>query len=112
VISRFEQSVPLVRVQNVAFTWHWAIGGYVRLSSAGGPLGFERLGPFSRPAARQLADAVTELIRSNYGDGVSSGFTPVGLSAAGELERLSALQQAGVLTEEEFQAEKAKILSR
>ena len=60
----------------------------------------DRMQEHQLEAARQLEDAQREYIR-----GVA------GTSPASELEKLAALKDKGVLTDEEFAAQKARILS-
>ena len=66
----------------------------------------------TRETARQFADAISRALPSQ-GDGVSSGSGassgPVA-SVSEELQRLASLRDSGVLTEEEFVAQKSKLL--
>jgi hypothetical protein len=112
VVTKSEKSVPLARIQDVRLSRSLLIGGQIRLSSAGGGLGVEVIGPLTRNVALQFSDAISTLIRSPHGDGVSSrveGAASSGISE--ELQKLASLRDSGVLTEEEFAAQKAKLLS-
>lgn len=114
VVTRSERSVPLSRVQDVDLTASVLAGGFVRLSSAGGGLGVQRLGPFTRRRAREVADQLSEMIRSHRGDGLSvptSAPAATPLMVSEELERLAALRERGVVSDEEFEAQKAKLLA-
>ncbi len=82
--------MALARVQDVNLVRSILTGGSVRISSAGGVLGIEELGPLTRERASVFADAVSELVRRNAGDGVSGGAAQSG-SVVGQLERLSQL---------------------
>lgn len=112
ILTKSERSIPLARIQDVSLLRSIFFGGYVRISSAGGTLGIERLGPLSRERARQFADAIAQVVPA-LGDGVSDGAVPTlnGVPLIGEeLGRLAALRDAGVLTEREFAAQKARLL--
>lgn len=114
IVNKSERSVPIGRIQDVSLQRSVLSGGYVRLSSAGGALGIERIGPLTRERAREFADAVSDLLRSQYGDGVSTqsavSIGSANPSIAEELQRLAALRDSGVLSEDEFTAQKAKLL--
>jgi len=107
IVTKQVQSVQLDRIQDVQVVESLLAGGYVRLSSAGGSLGVEALGPLTRARARELADDLSQLLRSHQGDGLGGRSTP---SVAAELERLGDLRAKGILTNEEFNAQKAKLL--
>jgi membrane protein YdbS with pleckstrin-like domain len=112
IVNKHERSVPLSRIQDISLHRSLLEGGHVALSSAGGSLGIERIGPLTRNGAREFADALSELLRVQHGDGVST--PPVAgsgaYSVAEELGRLAALRDSGVLTEDEFAAQKTKLL--
>lgn len=111
IVFKSERSVNLGRIQDVNLERSFLTGGYVTVSSAGGPLGIERFGPFTQAKARDFADAISEAIPRG-GDGVSSNGSHNGASAAEELQRLSTLRDSGVLTEQEFTEQKARLLKR
>lgn len=108
IVSKSEQSVPLARIQDVVLQRSLITGGWVRISSAGGGLGIERIGPLTREKARQFGDALHQVVPS-HGDGVSTGgATP---SVSEELHRLAGLRDSGVLTDDEFSSQKVKLLN-
>ena len=111
IVSKSEQSVPLVRIQDVSLQRSLLAGGYVKLSSAGGGISVEKIGPLTRERAREFADKLSEITRTQHGDGLS-GTVPSspGGSVAAELEKLAGLRDSGVLSEEEFASQKAKLL--
>jgi membrane protein YdbS with pleckstrin-like domain len=64
IVSRFERAVPLTHIQDVTLRTPALQPSSVRLSTAGGTLGVQGMGPLSRAKARELADAIQgELIR-------------------------------------------------
>jgi hypothetical protein len=113
VISTNEQSVPLSRIQDVGLTWNFVHGGYIVISSAGGLLGVESLGPLSRAKAIDFADAIGRALPDGD-DGVARPAGPGRAMPprliADELRQLAELRDAGVLTEEEFTQQKARLL--
>ncbi len=58
ILNRTERVVPLSKVQDVTVRTG-LFTGYVVLSSAGGALGIEQLGPVWRRQAGAIADAIT-----------------------------------------------------
>lgn len=70
VITKSEQSVPLSRVQDAHLRRSPLSGGFVDLSTAGGHLGVEQLGPVKQSEARDLADAITPLLGSQVTAGI------------------------------------------
>jgi hypothetical protein len=111
IVNKSERSVPLARIQDVNLRTSIATGGFVALSSAGGPLGIQGFGPFTRAGAVAFADALSQAIPF-HGDGVSGAHVAgaSGASVSQELERLVRLRDSGALTEEEFAAQKVKVL--
>jgi len=71
IVSKGEKSVPLSRIQDVTLSRSILSGGQVALSSAGGSLSIQRIGPLTREAAREFADAIGERIHQG-GDGLSA----------------------------------------
>ncbi len=69
-----------------------------------GELNQQRTGPRTAPEPAAAAPARP--------DGASSGTAPLSPSVTTELERLADLRARGVLTEDEFQAQKARILGQ
>ena len=112
IVSKSEQSVPLARIQDVVLQRSVLRGGWVRISSAGGGLGIERIGPLTQEAARKFADELSQVVPS-HGDGVSTSgvATQSSSSVSEELHRLAGLRDSGVLTDEEFSSQKVKLLN-
>ncbi len=85
IVTRREKAVPLSRVQDVRLIRSYLVGGRVLMSSAGGPLSIQTVGPLSREHARVFADAVGPRIDLG-GDGLSTplrnGPPPAGSPAA------------------------------
>jgi membrane protein YdbS with pleckstrin-like domain len=67
IISKSEQAVPLSRIQDCKLVRSILTGGRVILSTAGGPLGFEHVGPLTRADALIFADALTPLMGHDRG---------------------------------------------
>jgi len=112
IVTSRQRTVPLARVQDVTLQRSILSGGHLILSSAGGPTGVERIGPLSRAKASQFTLALGARIHIGS-DGVSGAAhpSPPALSIASELERLATLRDRGVLTDEEFDAQKVRLLS-
>ena len=62
ILNRTERVVPLSKVQDVTVRTG-LFTGYVVLSSAGGGLGIEQLGPVWRRQAGAIGDAITRQLR-------------------------------------------------
>lgn len=75
IVAKGERSVPIVRLQDVSLMRSILAGGYVRMSSAGGTISIQRIGPLSRENARRFADAISARIQHG-GDGLG-GAPPV-----------------------------------
>lgn len=71
ILTKGERSVPLTRLQDVTLVRSVLVGGFVRMSSAGGTISIQRIGPLTREDARVFADAIGERIHG--GDGLGSG---------------------------------------
>lgn len=63
ILNRTETVVPINKIQDVTVRTNLFLGS-VALSSAGGPLGIEQLGPVWRHQAGALADAITTQMRT------------------------------------------------
>jgi len=113
IVNRIVKSIPLARVQDATLHRNLWIAE-VRFTSAGGAAGIERLGPFSNPGARQFQQSLLSLAHIS-GDGTgslgSNGFNSTSTSVADQLTKLVALRDSGVLTDNEFIAQKTKLLS-
>lgn len=78
---------------------------------------FPLLGVLVYLIARGTAMQEREIVRSEAGEQAlrqyltSMGATAAGASVGEELTRLSALRESGVLTDEEFSTQKAKLLA-
>ncbi len=70
VVSKTERTVPLDRVQDAQLVRSVVSGGRVKLSSAGGPLGFETIGPLSRAEALAFADELARLTTARRQQGL------------------------------------------
>ena len=75
IVSKDEKLVPLAGIQDVSLSRSVLRGGYVALSSAGGALSIQRIGPLTRENARVFADAITERIQQG-GDGLGAPSAP------------------------------------
>jgi membrane protein YdbS with pleckstrin-like domain len=71
IVTKREKAVPLSRIQDLRLIRSYLIGGRVLMSSAGGPLSIQTVGPLSRERARAFADAVGPRIDQG-GDGLSA----------------------------------------
>lgn len=69
LLNTTERNVLLGRIQDVSLQRSILKGGWVELSSAGGVLGIERIGPLTRAGARRFADAVSRALPVS-GDGL------------------------------------------
>lgn len=58
ILTKSETSIDLARIQEVKVDRSIFIGGYVTLSTAGGPTGLLRLGPLSRADAMGFGNSV------------------------------------------------------
>lgn len=112
ILSYRERELPLAKVQDV--TLHRSInsGGHVSLSSAGGALGIEQIGPLSRAKASEFAAALTALVSPRSEGAYSPTWPPPAPThMVSDLERLTALRERGALSDEEFNSLKRKLLS-
>jgi len=77
IVTKGEKSVPIARLQDVTLVRSLLSGGHVRMSSAGGTISVQQIGPLSRENARRFADAISTRIQHG-GDGL--GGVPPGTS--------------------------------
>ncbi len=70
IISKTEQAVPLDRIQDAQLRRSPLTGGWITLSSAGGPLGVGRIGPLTQADALRFADELTSRIGRRSADAV------------------------------------------
>lgn len=62
IVSKSERSAPLSRIQDAHLRRSPLAGGAVALSTAGGPLGVDLIGPLTQADALRFADALTPLL--------------------------------------------------
>jgi uncharacterized membrane protein YdbT with pleckstrin-like domain len=70
IINKSERSAPLSRIQDAHLRRSPLSGGAVALSTAGGELGINLIGPLTRADALAFADAITPLIGQTAPAGV------------------------------------------
>ena len=70
MINKSEGSAPLNRIQDAQLQRSPLTGGRIKLSTAGGPLGVDSIGPLTQADALAFSDALTPLL------GAGSGGTP------------------------------------
>jgi hypothetical protein len=101
--------MPLTEIQTIAHKTGLMYGEMV-VTTAGGACRVEQM---AKKFTNGFAETLSELLRRSRGNlkGVQQGASGDG-DVVSRLERLAALLQKGVLTPEEFQREKAKILSQ
>jgi membrane protein YdbS with pleckstrin-like domain len=113
ILAYTERALPLAKIQDVTLHRSVNSGGRVSLSSAGGVLGVEEIGPLSRAKASAFADALGPLIHPPSEDTPDLRPSPAAsTNIASELERLADLRERGALTDDEFNSQKLKLLSR
>ena len=107
VLHRSVRSLPLDRIQDASLSnTFWS--AKIVFSSAGGGAGIEALtGLRTRTARAFMADLTPRI-----GPAASGGLTGKGSgrSVTDELHKLAQLRDAGTLTPQEFEAQKAKLL--
>jgi membrane protein YdbS with pleckstrin-like domain len=69
IVSKTERSAPLTRIQDAQLHRSPLTGGRVTLSTAGGDLGVESIGPLTQADTATFADALTPLL-GRYAAGV------------------------------------------
>jgi len=107
VLHRSVRSLPLDRIQDASLSnTFWA--AKIVFSTAGGRAGIEALtGLRTRTARAFMADLTPRIGPAVSGGLMGSGSKP---SIADEIQKLAQLRDAGTLTGEEFEAQKAKLL--
>jgi hypothetical protein len=70
IVNKSEKAVALGRIQDTSLSRSILSGGRVRLSSAGGPLSIESIGPLTREDARKFADAINSMVATSHSDGL------------------------------------------
>lgn len=77
VIGKHEQALPLERIQDVSTQASPFSGGSIRLSTAGGQLGFTSIGPLTRADAYRFADAIIAQQQKKAAEQKASNTAPV-----------------------------------
>jgi hypothetical protein len=67
IVSKQEKAVPLSKIQDTSLTRSIVSGGSIVLSSAGGTLSIQAVGPLTRANAQVFADAVNQRIHAGVG---------------------------------------------
>ncbi|MHB1488833.1 MAG: SHOCT domain-containing protein [Acidimicrobiales bacterium] len=104
IINRFERTMPLVKVQDATVRRTLWITTVV-VTSAGGASGVEVIGPLTQEGAQHFVEVLLDQAPGTVGPELSLK------STADELAKLADLRDRGILTDQEFQVQKTKILS-
>jgi hypothetical protein len=107
ILTNVQRSLPVERIQDATVV-RQLFWGTVRVTSAGGAAGVETFGPAKLQHARSAAQQILKLSSQHRGDGLGAT-TPI--SNADELIKLAELHDRGALSDDEFAAQKAKLLS-
>lgn len=121
IINKNERNLPLIYVQDASVTRSLGVGN-VSVSTAGGGEGLSKIGPLKSAEARRFTDAILAHARKEMpgqglrhgetsGSATPSGGTP-GEDAYTQLRKLGELRDAGVLSDEDFEAKKTELLGR
>ncbi len=112
-IAKDSMEIPLEAINDVRFhqgVFERIIGAGDLIIESAGERGSETFQDIRRPeSVQKTIYHQGELNQQKMMRGAGSG-SPAAPSTAGELERLASLRDRGVLTEEEFQAQKRRIL--
>lgn len=114
VIAKHGIEIPLERVNNVLFSqrlFERMLGAGDLVIESAGESGRQAFSDVRKPSAVQ--NEIYRQIEANENrkfDRIGRGGAPVGGSVADELEKLDRLRRDGVLSEEEFAAQKARLL--
>jgi len=115
LFSKTQSNVPLEMVQDASLATSFGIGNVV-LSSAGGPLSAQKLGPMKAETAREMVEVILrERKRARESVMPQRPAAPEAGAAndpMAQLKQLGELHDSGVLSQEEFEAKKAEILDR
>ena len=114
IVAKEGIEIPLERVNTVFFrqsVLERVLGCGDLIIESGGERGRQAFSDIPRPSSVQ--NDIYHQIEGNQGRmSAARGHGPGGLSLVEQLERLDALCRRGVLTREEFEAEKAQLLER
>lgn len=103
IINRFERTMPLAKVQDATLRRTLWITTVV-VTSAGGASGVEVIGPLTHAGAQRFVEVLLDQAPGTVGS------EPSLISTADELAKLADLRDRGVLTDQEFQDQKTRIL--
>jgi uncharacterized membrane protein YdbT with pleckstrin-like domain len=113
IFNKTEVALPLHFVQDASVERSWLGVGRVDVSTAGGSDGSVVLEPLTAADARLFADTIlgqAKLVGRGSSHASATTANPVDALHA-SLTRLGELRDNGILTEDEFAAQKAKILA-
>jgi uncharacterized membrane protein YdbT with pleckstrin-like domain len=110
IFNKTEVALPLHFFQDATVHVSWLGVGCVDISTAGGSEGSLCLEPLKADDARRLADTIGHQAKPSA-PGTSSANSHHD-AVTSTLERLAALRGSGVLTEEEFAQQKARVLGQ
>jgi len=108
VFAKRSREIPLETINDVTFTQsilERIVGAGDLIIESAGESGQNRFTEIPDPEAVQL-----EIYRASQARKAAARQAPGGYSVADELEKLASLRDRGVLTDEEFQARKQKLL--
>jgi uncharacterized membrane protein YdbT with pleckstrin-like domain len=112
LIAKRGMEIPLDRVNNVNFSqgiFERMLGAGDLLIESGGEDGQQRFTDIRHPAEVQnLIHAQLEMVRNRQAP--AAGFAAPSMAVPEQLERLEGLLQRGSITQEEFEAQKRKLL--
>lgn len=110
IVSRSERSLPLDRVQDATTSRQLWVGAVV-VSTAGGQGSALKMTGLSSKQSRRLSSEILAAVKnqSGYNPASQSSLAPQS-SVADELAKLAGLRDSGALSEDEFAAQKAKLL--
>jgi uncharacterized membrane protein YdbT with pleckstrin-like domain len=116
VVTKHGIEIPLERVNNVLFSqrlFERMLGAGDLVIESAGESGRQAFSDVRKPSAVQ--NEIYRQIEANENrkfDRIGRGGASVGGSVADELEKLDRLRRDGILSEEEFAAQKARLLGR
>lgn len=116
-IARSSMEIPLSKINDVRFVqgiFGRMIGAGTLILESGGEMGKNEFQMIRNPeeVQRTIYEVARNAENRGSGQAPAANSQSVAPSTTGELERLAELRDNGVLTEEEFQAQKSKILGQ
>jgi membrane protein YdbS with pleckstrin-like domain len=112
IVSKRQKNVPLEMVQDASLGTAFGVGN-VGLSSAGGPLSVQRMGPMRAVEAREMVDVILRERKQQQGRILGANTSNSASSEAMyQLKQLSELRDSGAVSDAEFEAKKVEILGR